>query len=139
MTRETVRRSVLCPCGGDIYTRTLDNACVRVWRCENCGQYTPRKTVSRRTNHHRAIAAYLTLREAWKATDDALNALVTAGHAAGGAVLVHSSTFNWHLKQLVDKTRPTNFDVAYHREQAQADLARAKQFVIDKQSQPAVR
>ena len=135
MATDIQRRSVICSCGGDVFSRTWNFVTADsepIWRCENCGAESPRKKVSRRTNHHRAIDAYLAIREDWKAIDDALTALVNDGKAASGSLLVHSSVFNYHLKQLTDKETPSNWDVRYHAEQAREDLRKAVEFVKDK-------
>jgi hypothetical protein len=128
-----------CPCGNNLYEAGYDEAVVnKVWRCSNCERETPRKTCHRSTNHLRAIKSYLALREAWKPVDAALDALVSAGLAQGGALLVHSSVFNYHLKQLVDFEKPSNFAVKYHTTQAQADMAKAKAFINERTVQETV-
>ena len=128
-----IRRTVDCPCGNNLYTKEVNDALQPVWRCGNCFAETPRKRVSRRTNKHRALRSYLAIREAWKATDEALDLLAKAGHIKGGAVLVHSSMFNWHLKQLVDKHKLSNFEVRYHTANAKLELAKAQAFVQEAQ------
>ena len=136
------KRSVICECGGDIYesdyVRPVDapegTEWRNVWRCANCFRETPRKRVNRRSNHMRAIQSYLDLSKAWEPVNEALNALVAEGKAMGGAILVHSSTFNWHLKQLTDKDKPSNFDVRYHTEQAKLDMAKAEAFIAEKRA-----
>lgn len=132
MARDITRRSVCCPCGGDWYERTWDfstAAHTPIWVCRNCHTQTPRYTVARRTNHRKAIDAYLALRAEWHDTDQALSDLVDARTVPGGCILVYASTFNYHLKQLTDKTAPSNFDVRYHATQARADLQKARAFV----------
>jgi len=126
------RRTVLCLCGGDVYEKTLDDTLQPIWKCDNCGRETPRKRVSRKSNRSRAITAYLAVKETWKPVDDALDALVSSGKAMGGALLVHSSTFNYHLRKLADTDKPSNFDIRYHAEQAKKDMAAAQAFVEER-------
>lgn len=67
----------------------------------------------------------------WKPVDEQLRALVDAG-TPSGCLLVHSSTFNWHMEQLRSKDKPTNSDIGYHSAHAREDLERAKAFVAEK-------
>ena len=127
------RRPTICPCGNDLYEATYDDAVVsKVWRCGNCAAETPRRSIHRPTNHLRAIHGYLAIRKAWEPVDEALNALVTAGKAQGGALLVHSSTFNYHLRELSVVEKPSNFQVRYHLAQAKADMERAQAFIVER-------
>jgi hypothetical protein len=125
-------RTTICGCLNDTYEKALNNDLEKVWRCYNCGAETPRRTVIRRTNHHRAFDAYLEIRKAWEPLDKALDALVLDGKAKGGAILVHSSVFNWHLKQLMTKDNPSNFDVRYHTEEARKDMEAARTFIRER-------
>lgn len=133
---DTKRRSVICSCGGDVYEPTVDvdKNYAPIWRCANCFALTPRRRGHRRTNHLRAVQAYLDLRKAWEATDAGLDALITAGTVASGALLVYSSVWNWHLKQLTDKAKPTNFEVRYHTAEAKKDLAKAAAFIEEQRA-----
>ncbi len=127
------RRATLCTCGGDIFEKGLDDSLQPVWRCDNCSRETPRKRVIRKSNRSRAIESYLAIRADWKATDDRLTAVIDSGKAKTGALLVHSSCFNYHLKQLVDLEAPSNFQVRYHAEQARIELAAAQAFVAERE------
>jgi hypothetical protein len=60
---------------------------------------------------------------------------VGAGTCASGVLLVHTSTFNWHLRQLCEKETPSNFDIKYHAAKAAEELVKAKQFVAEKEQQ----
>src|SRR5215813_13486996 len=128
-----VRRAVICECGGDIYRKDMSGEGYRdrVWVCDNCGRETPRRRVSRRTNHHRAIEAVIAIRDEWKPIDAALDALVEAGTVKAGNLLVHSSVFNWHVKQLCDLDKPSNFQVRYHVAEARKGMALAAAFVAE--------
>lgn len=138
------RRSVPCgnkpgdmalPCGSTLYEYTWDfsvSPAKPVWQCTNCCKQTPRVQHHRRSNRSRAFAEWGNLNTAWKETDAALWALVEAKVVASGALLVHSSTWNYHMKQLVENNKPSNFDVKYHAAKAAEELEKAKQFVAEK-------
>lgn len=130
-TAYTTRR-VRCTCLGDTFERTLDSDLKPIWRCYNCGKETPRQRRSRSTNHFRALHARKALAEMWKPVDERLRLLVDAG-LPSGALLVHASAFNYHMKQLLDLEQPTNFDVRYHKAGALDDLAKATAFVEEKE------
>jgi hypothetical protein len=133
--KDIVRRSVLCPCGGDVYEKTyavVGAAWGAAWKCDNCRAVTGRTRPHRKTNKQRALAYYLELRDQWAPVDQALDALVASGAVAGGALLVHAGVFNYHLRRLLDAEQPTNFDVFYHRDQARGDLAKAQAFVAER-------
>jgi hypothetical protein len=43
-TNTTTRRKVICLCGDDTYTKTVNDKGELVWKCLNCRKETPRKT-----------------------------------------------------------------------------------------------
>ena len=61
--------------------------------------------------------------------------LVEAGKCASGALLVHGSTWNYHMRQLCEDETPSNHDIKYHTGHAKEALAQAKQFVADKSTE----
>ena len=137
MASTVIRRTVICPnpqCGNDLYTKEVDDALQPVWRCTNCFHETPRRGGTRRTNHRRAIEAYLELRTQWKPLDERLEVLISNGKAMSGASLVHSSVFNYHLNKLSGTDKPTNWDIRYHVQMAKQDMAKALAFITEKES-----
>jgi hypothetical protein len=104
-----------------------------VWQCTNCSWTQPRQTRSRRTLRGMALDLYREIKAEWKETDAALDALVAAG-TPSGCVLVHSSTFDYHMDKLLMLEKPRRFDVRYHSNEARANLAKAKAFVAEKQA-----
>lgn len=121
-------------CGSTYYTADRDwlndgEGMKSVWRCVNCGNVTPRQERNRRTNARRASDLWAGLREDWKETNDALDLICELGQP-NGCLLVHSSTFNYHMDALLGlKGKLSNFDVRYHASEARKDLGRAKEFV----------
>jgi hypothetical protein len=114
------------------YAYDAANKFVPVWHCTNCGTNQPRQQRMRPTNARRAHQAYFAIVDAWKKTDTALTALVEAG-VPSGCLLVHGSMMNYHLRQLMEIKKPTNWDLRYHAAKAKEELARAKDFVASKQ------
>lgn len=105
-----------------------------VWRCTNCSWTQPRQTRSRRTLRAMALDTYCDLKAAWKETDEALDDLVEAG-TPSGCLLVHSSTFDYHMGKLLTLDKPRRFDVQYHSESARKNLEKAKGFVAEKKAE----
>jgi hypothetical protein len=138
MAKNTVRRQVECTnpqCGGDIFERTWNfdhEPALPVWRCCNCGTEVKRTAVRRKTNHAKAIDAVIAIRKAWSVTDEALRQLVNAGTVMSGELLVHASTFNYHLNKLSDNDKPTNWEIEYYAREARLALEKAKAFVQEK-------
>ena len=136
--KDIVTRSVACPnehCGSTVYekdyARDEANNLVAMWKCCNCLRETPRKRVYRRNNHQRAMQLWRAIRDEWKPTDEALRSLIDQGIVKNGAMMVHDSTFSYHLGKLFTKEYPSNFDVRYHAEQARKELAKARAFVAE--------
>lgn len=100
----------------------------QVWKCTNCTWTQPRTSRNKKNNRARAHEAWRLLREAWNQTNDVLDEIVKCGHPSG-CLLVHSSTFNYHMDKLLMTEKPSNFDIKYHATSAQSDLDRAKEFV----------
>src|ERR1700687_572215 len=72
----------------------------RIWKCTNCTWTQARETRNRRTNKTRAFDLYLTIRKEWEEIDKALDTLCATDNPnriSNGAIMVHSSLFNYHL------------------------------------------
>src|SRR6266704_2504441 len=138
MASDIRERVKVCPCGGNLYEPTWDFTKGRpyptIWACTNCGAHTPRVQHHRRTNRGRAFAEWGNLNTDWKETDAALYALVKAGKCASGVLVVHTSTFNYHMRQLCEKENPSNWDIKYNTSKAKEALVQAKQFVAEKET-----
>ena len=142
MANKTTTRTVVCPnehCGNTVYEADLDVDYTTdpitfrpIWRCMNCLRETPRTTRHRPTNRALALQAWRELKDAWKTTDDALDALVASGKVKSGAILVHGSVFNYHMTQLNGQDKPSTFDLRYGIHNAKLDLEKAKAFVAEK-------
>lgn len=145
MSKDTTTRTVICPtpgCGCTIYTATyaikyVGNDAVNdtesmqpIWRCCNCQAETPRHSRSRKSLRARRWEVISEIRKAWESTDEELRQYVDLGFCKGGALLVHSSTFNWHLGKLAENDKITRRDLGYHSAHANEDLERAKQFAM---------
>lgn len=137
---DTTTRTVICPnehCGGTIYEATyafdanIENP-TPIWRCCNCNRETPRLSRNRKSNGQKRWDVVDEIRKEWSTIDEALRKLVDAG-APSGCLLVHTSTFNWHLEQLTAKSKPSNRDLQYHSAKAREDMEKARQFVQSKQ------
>lgn len=137
---DTTTRTVKCSnehCGGTIYEATYSwtgdaHDPQAIWRCMNCHQETPRVTRHRKSNGRKRWDVVDAIKQEWSETDAALRTLVDKG-IPSGCLLVHTSTFNWHLTQLTAKSKPSNRDLEYHAAQARRDLENAKLFVQSKQ------
>jgi hypothetical protein len=132
MTKETEKRNALCGCGNDIYEKAYSHDGLgdfkSIWKCMNCHQETPRQSRKRKTNRQIAGETWEGLKAAWKATDDALEVLVAEGKAKGGAILVHGSTFNFHMEKLLTLKTPTRWELGYHTKKATEELQEAQAF-----------
>lgn len=123
-------------CGNTLFVAdydTVDGKFQATWSCTNCTWLQARQQRNRMTNERRAFKLYLGLRDAWKSTDEALDALVAAG-TPSGCLLVHGSVLNYHLTQLsASKKKLSNWEVKYHVAKAAEALVKAKEFVQSKQ------
>src|SRR5216684_1349100 len=125
---DTTTRTVICSndhCGGTIYEATYAwtgdaHDPQAIWRCMNCRQETPRLSRKRKSNAQKRWDIVDAIRTEWSETDAALRTLVDAG-TPSGCLLVHTSTFNWHLEQLTAKSKITTRDLQYHASQARQD------------------
>jgi hypothetical protein len=103
----------------------------RIWKCTNCTWVQPRVVRYRPTNESRAHMLWSRLRNEWQAVNVALDALVAQG-APSGCILVHSSTYNYHMDKLLLGGKFSNQDIKYHTSEARKDLEKAKQFILEK-------
>ncbi len=102
------------------------------WECSNCCREYPKKQVYRRTNKLIAIDIWKKLRDEWEPITSQLEDLIRNNRAMSGCLLVHTSTFNYHMNQLMSDKKLSNFDLHYHTKQAKLDLEKAKLFVREK-------
>ena len=142
MGKDIVTRTVLCPnehCGSTVYESTYSRddkgEWKPIWVCTNCLREYPRVTRHRLTNAQRAHERRRELELAWASTDAKLHALLEQGKIKSGAILVHGSTFDYHMDKLLVLSHPTNFDVSYHAEQARNNLLKAQAFVASIEEQ----
>jgi|SRR5579864_104251 len=123
-------------CGNTLFVAEydrIDNKWQAVWQCTNCCWIQPRQQRNRLSNERRAFKLYLALRDAWKSTDEALDALIETG-TPSGCLLVHGSFMNYHMRQLsASKKKLSNWEVKYHAAKAKEELERAQEFVKAKQ------
>lgn len=124
-------------CGNTLFTAEYDYSVIvhesfdrpkPVWKCTNCSWMQPRTSRNRPTNKSIALDCWREIKAEWLDTDAAVDGIVKAGHPSG-ALLVHTSTWNYHLDKLVMLKKPSRFDIKYHASGARRDLECAKLFV----------
>lgn len=138
------RKNHPCPnphCGSTFYTVDYEyvgegeqRRFARVWRCVNCTHVEEIKSHPRRTNKRIALDNYRRVKETWKEIDAALDRLTSEqnpNRIPNGCHLVHSSTFNHHLDQLLSLGRPTTWEVKYHTKEAENEREKARNFVAE--------
>lgn len=138
----TVVRKVECPnerCGNTVYERTYDwdNGGLEapVWKCCNCHRLTPRISRRRHSNRMRAMNAWKALIDEWKPIGDQLFEYYANGTMTYGTYWLASPHDNYHMRQLMDVEKPSNFDVKYHTAEARKDLEKAKELLKTKQGE----
>lgn len=136
---KVTQRKIECPnerCGNTLWEATYENkedgSFGPVWKCTNCGLLQARRIVRRLSNRSRALKAYQGLKAAWTETNNALDQLVAAEVVKNGVILVHNSSFNYHLTELLTKSKISNWDIRYHSAEAAKDLQKAKDFIQEK-------
>lgn len=130
-------------CGNTLYTKALEyverdgvRKLEYVFQCTNCWHFEVIKHHPRRTNKRRALDFHSVLKAAWKQTDEDLRLLCapeTPNRIPTGCLLVHSSTFNHHMENLIgigSKEKLSTFEVRYHNREAGYALQNAKTFVV---------
>ncbi len=134
---EPVERKQECSnphCGCTLYYPEYESD-KPVWKCANCPSVYPRRIVYRRKPLHLGTLRRRALLELWEPINTALDTAVKAGKCKSGALLVYSSTFNYHMDALMEiglnGKKLTYWDVRYHAAEARKDLEKAKQFVAD--------
>jgi len=126
-------------CGNTLYTADYSSEDAAngletlrpIWRCTNCGTETPMQSRKRQTLSMKRYDVLDTLKSEWAETDAKLKALIDAGKAKGGALLVHGFTFNYNVEALRNRQKPTRWELRYHASRARKDLEQAKKFVAE--------